>query len=123
MAKSLVLLKNQGVLPVKASATVLVAGPAADSLGIQTGGWTLSWQGDGNGNELFPGGTTIYAGIAAAVRAGGGTATLSPDGSFASKPDVAIVVFGEQPMPRCAATSARSSSSPATSRRWRCSGN
>jgi beta-glucosidase len=97
VAKSLVLLKNNGVLPVKPGANVLVAGPAADSLGMQTGGWTLSWQGDGNGNELFPGGTSIYAGLAAEVKASGGTATLSPDGSFTSKPDVAIVVFGEQP--------------------------
>ena len=95
--KSLVLLKNNGVLPLKASAKVLVAGPGADSMGMQTGGWTLSWQGDGNGNELFPNGETIFAGIKQAVEAGGGTATLSADGSFAAKPDVAIVVFGEQP--------------------------
>jgi beta-glucosidase len=96
-AKSLVLLKNNGVLPVKASANVLVAGPGADSIQMQTGGWTLSWQGDGNPNDLFPGGTSIWGGIEKAVKAGGGTATLSPDGSFTAKPDVAIVVFGEQP--------------------------
>jgi beta-glucosidase len=97
VAKSLVLLKNQGVLPVKASARVLVTGPGADSMGQQTGGWTLSWQGDGNDNAMFPNGQTIFSGIADAVRAGGGTATLSADGSFSAKPDVAIVVFGEQP--------------------------
>lgn len=97
VAKSLVLLKNSGVLPVKASAHVLVAGPGADSMAQQSGGWTLSWQGDGNPNELFPNGETIYAGIKAAVTAGGGSATLSPDGSFTAKPDVAIVVFGEEP--------------------------
>ncbi len=96
-AKSLVLLKNSGVLPIKASAKVLVTGPGADSIGMQTGGWTLSWQGDGNGNELFPNAESIFAGIQKAVAAGGGTATLSPDGSFTAKPDVAIVVFGEQP--------------------------
>jgi beta-glucosidase len=96
-AKSLVLLKNNGVLPVKANARVLVAGPGADSMGMQTGGWTLSWQGDGNGNELFPNGETIFAGVKKAVEAAGGTATLSADGSFTAKPDVAIVVFGEQP--------------------------
>ncbi|NYT42479.1 exo 1,3/1,4-beta-D-glucan glucohydrolase [Sphingomonas sp. R-74633] len=97
VAKSLVLLKNQGVLPVKASANVLVAGPGADSIAQQTGGWTLSWQGDGNDNSMFPNGQSIFSGIAEAVKAGGGTATLSPDGSFTAKPDVAIVVFGEQP--------------------------
>jgi beta-glucosidase len=97
VAKSLVLLKNSGVLPVKASAKVLVAGPGADSMMLQTGGWTLSWQGDANGNELFPNGETIWSGIKKAIEAGGGTATLSADGSFTAKPDVAIVVFGEQP--------------------------
>ncbi|GAA0448551.1 MULTISPECIES: glycoside hydrolase family 3 protein [Sphingomonas] len=97
VAKSLVLLKNNGVLPVKAGANILVAGEAADDIGRQSGGWTLSWQGDGNTNADFPGATSIYAGIAAAAKAGGGTATLSADGSFTTKPDVAIVVFGEQP--------------------------
>ena len=97
VAKSLVLLKNNGVLPVKASANILVVGDAADDIGRQAGGWTLSWQGDGNTNADFPGATSIYAGIAAAAKAGGGTATLSRDGSFTAKPDVAIVVFGEQP--------------------------
>lgn len=97
VAKSLVLLKNNGVLPVKASANILVVGDAADDIGRQAGGWTLSWQGDGNTNADFPGATSIYAGIAAAAKAGGGTATLSRNGSFTAKPDVAIVVFGEQP--------------------------
>lgn len=97
VAKSLVLLKNSGALPVKASAKVLVAGPAADSIMLQTGGWTLSWQGDGNSNANFPNGETIWSGIKKAVEAGGGSATLSADGGFTAKPDVAIVVFGEQP--------------------------
>ncbi|MCW3846409.1 exo 1,3/1,4-beta-D-glucan glucohydrolase [Sphingomonas sp. LB-2] len=97
VSESLVLLKNNGVLPVKASANVLVTGPGADSMQMQTGGWTLSWQGDGNPNEMFPGGTTIYKGIADAVTAGGGKTELSADGSFKTKPYVAIVVFGEQP--------------------------
>ncbi|MBY9061967.1 exo 1,3/1,4-beta-D-glucan glucohydrolase [Sphingomonas yunnanensis] len=97
VAESLVLLKNNGVLPVRASANILVVGDAADDIGRQAGGWTLSWQGDGNTNADFPGATSIYAGIAAAAKAGGGTATLSRDGSFTAKPDVAIVVFGEQP--------------------------
>ena len=95
--ESLVLLKNEGVLPIKPSAHVLVAGDAADDIGRQTGGWTLSWQGDGNTRADFPGATSIWDGIKAAVSAGGGTAQLSPDGSFTQKPDVAIVVFGEKP--------------------------
>ncbi|MFC0684097.1 glycoside hydrolase family 3 protein [Novosphingobium clariflavum] len=95
--ESLVLLKNEGVLPIKSSATVLIAGDGADDIGRQSGGWTLSWQGDGNTNADFPGATSIYTGIADALKAGGGKAVLSPDGNFTSKPDVAVVVFGEEP--------------------------
>lgn len=95
--ESLVLLKNEGVLPIKRDAHILVAGEAADQIARQSGGWTLSWQGDGNTNADFPGATSIYAGLAAALKAGGGTATLSPDGQFKQKPDLAVVVFGEQP--------------------------
>lgn len=95
--KSLVLLKNDGVLPLKSSLNVLVVGEAADNIGEQSGGWTLSWQGNGNTNADFPNGQSIYSGISEAMAAGGGTATLSPDGSYAKKPDVAIIVFGEHP--------------------------
>ncbi|WP_454714180.1 glycoside hydrolase family 3 N-terminal domain-containing protein [Caulobacter segnis] len=95
--KSLVLLKNNGVLPVKSSANVLVAGSGADDIGKQSGGWTLSWQGTGNTNADFPNAESIYAGVKTAVEAGGGKATLAVDGVFTQKPDVAIVVFGENP--------------------------
>ncbi len=97
VAKSLVLLKSNGVLPVKASANILVAGDGADNIAMQSGGWTLSWQGADNGPNDFPGATSIYAGLKAAAESAGGHVTLSPDGSFAQKPDVAIVVFGETP--------------------------
>ena len=96
--KSLVLLKNEhGTLPLKPSSHVLVAGAAADDIGTQSGGWTIDWQGDHNSNADFPGGTSIYAGIEAAVTAAGGSAVLSREGRFSKRPDVAIVVFGEGP--------------------------
>ena len=95
--KSLVLLKNEGsVLPIRSGARVLVAGHA-DDIGQASGGWTLTWQGTGNSNADFPNGQSIWSGIEEAVVAGGGQATLSADGSFTRKPDVAIVVFGETP--------------------------
>jgi len=96
--KSLVLLKNEhATLPLKAGSRVLVAGEAADDIGTQSGGWTIDWQGDHNSNQDFPDGTSIYAGIAAAAAAGGGSAELNRDGQFSARPDVAIVVFGEGP--------------------------
>lgn len=97
--KSLVLLKNDGgILPLRSGARVLVAGRGADSIAQQSGGWSLTWQGGGAlTNRDFPGATSIYGGIAAALAEGGGQAILSPDGSFAQRPDVAVVVFGEEP--------------------------
>jgi len=97
VAKSLVLLKNDGVLPVRAGAKVLVAGAGADNLAMQSGGWTISWQGTDVVESDFPNGRTIWVGIRDAVQASGGAAALSVDGSFEERPDVAIVVFGETP--------------------------
>jgi beta-glucosidase len=84
-------------LPLPAGANVLVAGDGANDIGKQSGGWTLSWQGTGNSNEYFPNATSIYAGIKETVEAAGGTAALSVKGDWNEKPDVAIVVFGENP--------------------------
>ncbi len=96
--ESLVLLKNDaGLLPLSPRDHVLVAGDGADNLPKQCGGWTISWQGGGNTRADFPHGETIFEGIKANVEAAGGTATLSVDGSYQEKPDVAIVVFGENP--------------------------
>jgi beta-glucosidase len=98
VAKSLVLLKNQGsVLPIRPGARVLVTGSGADNLTKQTGGWTITWQGTGTSPADFPNGESIYAGLAKAVREAGGVATLSADGGFTDKPDVAVVVYGEDP--------------------------
>lgn len=97
VGKSLVLLKNQGVLPIKAGANVLVAGDGADDIARQSGGWTLTWQGTGLTNANFPGATSIWGGLKAAVTRAGGKAELAPDGRFTTRPDVAIVVFGETP--------------------------
>ncbi len=96
--ESVVLLKNQQqLLPLAANSRVLVAGDGGHNLGKQTGGWTISWQGTGNMNEDFPGATTVFDGIAQAVQLGGGQATYSEDGNYTETPDVAVVVFGENP--------------------------
>ena len=94
--ESLVLLKNEHhLLPLGPRERVLVAGDGADNIPKQSGGWTLTWQGTGTSNKDFPNGESIWQGIRQAVAAAGGEAHLSPDGTFKHKPDVAIVVYGE----------------------------
>lgn len=95
--QSLVLLRNDGVLPIRGNANILVAGAAASDIGRQSGGWTLTWQGTGVDNSRFPGATSIADGLVTAVRSQGGRASYAADGRFTQRPDVAVVVFGETP--------------------------
>ena len=96
--ESLVLLKNNhNILPISPKSHILVAGDAANNIGKQSGGWSVTWQGTGNKNSDFPGAKSIFDGINQQTSLAGGSATLSVDGSFVKKPDVAIVVFGEEP--------------------------
>jgi beta-glucosidase len=98
--KSLVLLKNEdGLLPLARKQHVLVAGDGAHDVGKQSGGWTITWLGAGTERADYPNATTIWEAIDEAVTGAGGTATLAIDGTFdeEKKPDVAIVVYGENP--------------------------
>ncbi|WP_241461711.1 glycoside hydrolase family 3 protein [Aurantiacibacter luteus] len=98
VAASQVILRNDGVLPLRSGANVLVAGSAADNVGQASGGWTLEWQGSTEyGDDRLPNTTSIWDGLRDAVTASGGRATLSADGSFTARPAVAVVVFGEKP--------------------------
>lgn len=91
--KSLVLLKNNGVLPLsKNSGRIFVAGKNADDIGNQCGGWTISHQ--GFSGDITPG-TTILEGIKAAVS--GAAVSYDKYGNGASGHDVAVVVIGETP--------------------------
>jgi len=93
---SLVLLKNaHNTLPLsKSIQRLVVAGKAADDLGMQCGGWTISWQ--GSTGAVTHVGTTILAAIRKTVSPGT-TVTYSADGSQAMGADAAIVVVGEMP--------------------------
>ncbi len=98
VSKSLVLIKNNdGILPIRNGARVLVAGSGADNMAMQAGGWTISWQGTDTTSADFVNGQTIGRAISDAVKANGGAATISPAGTFEVKPDVAVVVVGEKP--------------------------
>ncbi len=94
VARSLVLLKNDGVLPFKPGQRIFVTGPAADDLGVQCGGWSLTWQG-WTGDNRKTAGTTILAGLRqAADRAGAEILTSAAD---LAKADAVLMVVGEKP--------------------------
>lgn len=98
VSKSLVLLKNdEGVLPIRNGARVLIAGSGADNMAMQAGGWTISWQGTDTTSADFANGQTIGRAISDAVKSNGGLATISTTGEVETKPDVAVVVLGEKP--------------------------
>jgi beta-glucosidase len=94
--QSLVLLKNENhALPLSKKINHLaVVGKAADDLGTQCGGWTITWQ--GQTGEVTRGGTTILAAIRQALTPAT-KVTFAPDGSNIQGADAVLVVVGEQP--------------------------
>lgn len=98
VAESQVLLQNNNdVLPISPDVgTVLVAGVGADDIGMQSGGWTIEWQGDMGDITI---GTTIYEGLVEAAPEG--TEVLyDATGEFSDRTetaDIGIVVVGERP--------------------------
>ena len=94
VSESAVLLKTSPkVLPVASGSSVLLAGAGADDIGIASGGWTLSWQGQ-TGNVTT--GTTLKAGLVAKL---GGQLSYNATGDFNSGTHAAvgIVVVAERP--------------------------
>jgi beta-glucosidase len=92
--KSLVVLKNDNhVLPLSKDAHVHVAGKGHDDIGIQCGGWTITWQGKAGATTK---GTTILEGIHKAV-AHSTVVSHSADGSHTEGAKVGIAVIGETP--------------------------
>lgn len=99
VAKSLVLLKNEGeILPLaKELPLLLVGGEAADNIGIQSGGWTIEWQ--GRSGNITPG-TTILQAIQATVSPQT-TVLYDRFGHFndvpTDQPSICLAVVGESP--------------------------
>ena len=91
--QSAVLLKNEGgVLPLDLStADILVAGTAADDLGVQCGGWTIEWMG---GRGAITKGTTILAGLRALA---GAHLRYEPTAEGSDTAEIGLVVLGEEP--------------------------
>ena len=94
--QSLVLLKNDRVLPISSTVKrILVTGSSADDLGRQLGGWSVTWQGKGGRTTS---GTTILEGIRA--RAGSGVKVDHLETLTAARArgyDLGVVVVGETP--------------------------
>ena len=95
--KSLVLLKNAGaLLPLsKESDKLIIAGAAADDIGRQCGGWSISWQGEAG---AITDGASLLDGIRRAVSK---TTAIhyAADASFdeGCRAPVGIVVLHEEP--------------------------
>jgi beta-glucosidase len=95
--KSLVLLKNNNrSLPLRSESRILVVGTGAASIDRQTGGWSMTWQGDENVASDFPNATNFLTAVRGAVK---GTVDYSPDGRDVdvSKYDAVIAVASETP--------------------------
>lgn len=92
--ESLVLLKNNNaVLPLnKKTNKIVVVGEHANNSGLQSGGWTVNWQGT---KENYTGATTILEGIKEVSQ---GLVVYDEDASENNyDSDIAIIVVGETP--------------------------
>jgi len=92
--ESLVLLKNENnTLPIDENTNkIVVVGEHANNAGLQSGGWTLAWQGVGYN---YKGATTILEGIKSKAK---GEVIYDPEATGNhTGADVAIIVVGETP--------------------------
>tara|TARA_R110002167_G_scaffold71508_10_gene201799 strand:+ start:8397 stop:10130 length:1734 start_codon:yes stop_codon:yes gene_type:complete len=92
--ESLVLLKNKNnVLPLsKETKKIVVVGEHANNSGLQSGGWTINWQGS---YENYNGATTILDGIKKLAK---GEVVYDQEASQNHfDADIAIIVVGETP--------------------------
>jgi beta-glucosidase len=91
--ESLVLLKDDGILPLpKTNTTILVAGSKGNDVGAMCGGWTISWQG-GLGNITE--GTTVLEGFQQMI--GSENVVYTSNSGQIPNADYAVVVVGENP--------------------------
>lgn len=95
VSQSLVLLKNKNnILPLAVNQKILIAGSGANNIQKQTGGWSLTWQGNENSiNKDFPGATTMSMAIEGIV----GSDNVITQVSDADQDTIALVVIGEDP--------------------------
>lgn len=95
--KSLVLLKNDGVLPLRRTARVLLVGKGADSLPMQAGGWSLTWQGDNTNTSDFPFADTLLSAMRKSLGAGNVDYSADGKGVDVRKYGAIVMVAAEKP--------------------------
>ncbi len=92
--ESLVLLKNDdNRLPLNKNTNIFLIGPGIDNVGLQSGGWTLEWQGVSEADRV-PGVSIKEAFESVAAENGAQIYTELVD---AQKADVVVLVIGEKP--------------------------
>jgi beta-glucosidase len=88
--ESLVLLKNdQNVLPLSKDMNLLVVGQGSNNIGIQSGGWTMTWQGSDNLNIA---GTSILKAFREAT-----SGQIYTNMADVDKADAIVLVLSERP--------------------------
>lgn len=97
--ESLVLLKNDNsVLPIEKGTKIFVTGPAANDVGVQCGGWTITWLGssdaENSGHKWIPEGKTILDGLN--ELADEYNLTIITDPEKAAEADLTVLCLGEK---------------------------
>jgi beta-glucosidase len=94
--ESLVLLKSKNnALPLKPRDHIEVVGEHAVNTGLQSGGWSIHWQGQ---TESYRGATSVYQGLIEVGEEYQAKIELATKGcNTRSKADKAVIVVGEQP--------------------------
>lgn len=86
-----VLLKNEAsLLPLKPNISVCILGPAADSVGVLCGGWTIEWLGKTDNPDV--GGRTLREAVSDYLNENGGRTVENP-----ADADVVLLAVGESP--------------------------
>lgn len=97
--ESMVLLKNEKeVLPIRKGTKIFVTGPAANDVGVQCGGWTITWLGssdaENGGRKWVREGKTILDGLMAAAEEY--DLSIITDEKEAAAADLTLLCLGEK---------------------------
>jgi beta-glucosidase len=96
--KSLVLLKNDGgVLPLKRKGKILLVGKGADSVPMQAGGWSITWQGDQTTTADYPNADTLLSAMRKTLGASAVDYSADGNGVDPKRYRAIVMVAAERP--------------------------